>query len=637
MENDPAMLYCPNEDCLAANPLNHNFCHQCSTALPKRYLWVVGDDLSMKLPGEILGDRYLIITQSVVLDTKPSLPPQMPESLADIKAYLRLVPYSLNIPQIYGILPYNTQGRFQGAVLLEQPPLSVDGSGLEVTLCTPLTTAWGNATAMRQLNWLWQMAQLWQPLRREGVVSSLINAQLVRVQGGVVRLLELVRDSQPSPNLPQLGEFWQQLTPESRPPVTGFITEVVNGLVSGKISSPEQLIGILDQGLTHLGDSQSVRVKVVTKTDTGPRRAGNEDACYPVGGTVVSSPPEELPVVIVCDGIGGHQGGSVASNLAVETVYHELHQMNNLTGDGVPHNTIPERVVCNLERAVGLANNQISDRNDTEHRQGRERMGTTLVMALPVGHQMYVTHVGDSRAYWITRQGCYQVTLDDDVASREVRLGYAIYRQALQYRGAGSLVQALGMGDSSSLHPTSQRFILDEDGIFLLTSDGLSDFDRIEDYWQTEILPVLTSESDIVSVADRLVELANTKNGHDNVTLALIHYQVEYADSLHNVAIPDLSLKDLSSWGYFSSTDSMTCTQRSDSTLLDAKNDQKTQVIPRTRRWGIAKLPLNLIVPLLLLMLAGFLGFWVKGLISPPIAVPNPTMTDEAAPSPNRD
>ena len=119
MENDPAMLYCPNQDCLAANPLNHKFCQQCSTALPKRYLWAVGDALSMHGGGELLGDRYLIITGSVVLDTKPGLPPQMPDSLEKIKAYLRLFPYRLNIPQIYGILPLLDNESLKEIFLLE--------------------------------------------------------------------------------------------------------------------------------------------------------------------------------------------------------------------------------------------------------------------------------------------------------------------------------------------------------------------------------------------------------------------------------------------------------------------------------------------------------------------------------------
>jgi protein phosphatase len=102
MENDAATLYCPNELCQAANPLTHKFCQRCSTPLPKRYLWVVGDSLSVECAGEILGDRYLIINESVVLDTKPGLLPQTPEleNTHPIRPYLRLISYRLHIPQV---------------------------------------------------------------------------------------------------------------------------------------------------------------------------------------------------------------------------------------------------------------------------------------------------------------------------------------------------------------------------------------------------------------------------------------------------------------------------------------------------------------------------------------------------------
>ncbi|MFM8003468.1 MAG: PP2C family protein-serine/threonine phosphatase, partial [Dolichospermum sp.] len=217
----------------------------------------------------------------------------------------------------------------------------------------------------------------------------------------------------------------------------------------------------------------------------------------------------------------------------------------------------------NLEQAVATANDKISDQNDREHRQGRQRMGTTVVMALHKGHEMYITHVGDSRAYWITRHNCHQVTLDDDVASREVRLGYALYREALQHSGSGSLIQALGMSKSSSLHPTSQRFIIDEDAVFLVTSDGLSDFDRVEECWETEILPLLSGKTSIENVGKRLIEVANKRNGHDNVTIALVHFDVKYSE-------PDLTI-------------AVDISQVLANTELDPLNDQKTQVVTENK------------------------------------------------------
>ncbi|MBD6615891.1 serine/threonine protein phosphatase [Komarekiella sp. 'clone 1'] len=610
MENEAATLYCPNENCQALNPLTHKFCQRCSTPLPKIYLWAVVDGLSVGSPGEILADRYLVINQSVVLDTKPGLLPQTPEldDVEVIRAYLRLIPYRLNVPQVYGVLPLTDGHSHQEILLLEQPPLLVDDIQ-QVYLCSKLITAWRDATSMRQLNWLWQLAHLWEPLLSEGVVSSLLDPDLLRVEGPLVRLLELRFDPETVPELTQLGEFWQQLLSETKPVIAEFVSVISHSLIQGEINSPEQLIAVLDRGLAELGRSQTPTIAIATKTDTGPSRQRNEDACYPPSGTLVSKPPQPTALAIVCDGIGGHEGGNVASNLAIETIQQQVQQLTKVPYDHID----PPMLLADLELAVAVANDKISQRNDGENRQGRQRMGTTLVMALPVAHEMYITHVGDSRAYWITRHGCYQVTLDDDVASREVRLGYAVYREAVQQSASGSLVQALGMSPSTSLHPTSQRFILDEDAVFLLTSDGLSDFDRVEESWETEILPILASEVNLATVADRLVEIANTKNGHDNVTIALVHYQLQYWEPEISVkaVIPDsasVKTADLASRG-------------AGGTVLGSPN-QKTQVIPESKPAKTPQLPLQFLVPLILVVAAGSLGYFVMKLRSPSVSIP---------------
>jgi protein phosphatase len=221
--------------------------------------------------------------------------------------------------------------------------------------------------------------------------------------------------------------------------------------------------------------------------------------------------------------------------------------------------------------------------------------------------------------------------LDDDVASREVRLGYAIYREAVQQSAAGSLVQALGMGPSTSLHPTSARFMLDEDAVFLLTSDGLSDFDRVEEYWETEILPILAGETNITNVADRLIEIANAKNGHDNVTIALVHYQVQYWE-------PEITIKAVIPESYSAKTVDL-ASRKPDATLLGSPN-HKTQVIPDTESARTRSLPLQWIVPLIFVVAAGSLGLFVKQLrsqsgrspiFSNPLQTQNPTI--EATPA----
>jgi serine/threonine protein phosphatase PrpC len=271
--------------------------------------------------------------------------------------------------------------------------------------------------------------------------------------------------------------------------------------------------------------------QIATRTDQGPSRQRNEDACYPASGITFSVPlhPGEThkTLTLVCDGIGGHEGGDVASNLAIAAIQERI-QALEVDGGLRP----PDSLMAELEQSVCIANDLICQRNDQERRTDRQRMGTTLVMALARGHEIYVTHIGDSRVYWITRTGCYQITVDDDVASREVRLGYALYRDAVQQPVAGSLVQALGMSSSATLHPTVQRLILDEAGVFLLCSDGLSENDRVEECWETEILPILDGKVDVATACQRLVEIGNVRNGHDNVTVGLLYYHVTHAEAI---------------------------------------------------------------------------------------------------------
>jgi protein phosphatase len=650
MENDAATLYCPNEYCQAANPLTHKFCQRCSTPLPKRYIRAVGDSLSLGSPGDILADRYLVIDQSIILDLKPGLLPQIPEldKLEKIKAYLKLIPYRLHIPQVYGILSIHEGQSPTEILLLEKPPIVVDSTGTQIHLCSKLTTAWSEASSMRQMNWLWQIAHLWQPLWTQGVASSLLDPHLIRVEGALVRLLELHFDIHTAPTLSELGEFWQQLLNHTQPAITEFLQQTTQALITGQIDSSEQLITVLDQGLAALGatacgknaPNQSTTIKIITQTDTGPSRQRNEDACYPQSGVLISKPPQQNALAIVCDGIGGHEGGNIASNLAIESIQKQVVELTS-----VPYENIdPLTLLTDLEQAVAVVNDKISQRNDTEHRQGRQRMGTTLVMALPIAHEMYITHIGDSRAYWITRHGCYQVTLDDDVACREVRLGYAIYREALQHSGSGSLVQALGMSKSGSLHPTSQRFIIDEDAVFLLTSDGLSDFDRIEECWDTEILPILTGETNIEDVASRLIEIANTKNGHDNVTIALVHYQVKYCE-------PDIKLTAQIPTVSTSKTVDLTSKNTNDTSL--GNSQQQTQVISEQQASIAGKFPLQLIILLMVLLVAGSMGYWLhkqklevpannqpnnqQSPVTPPPVIPkNPTKPVNPPPPPVR-
>lgn len=75
-------------------------------------------------------------------------------------------------------------------------------------------------------------------------------------------------------------------------------------------------------------------------------------------------------------------------------------------------------------------------------------MGTTVVTSMAIAHEIYFANVGDSRIYWITKDGCHQVTVDDDLATKEVRMGSGLYRLVSANPRTGALLQALGMESS---------------------------------------------------------------------------------------------------------------------------------------------------------------------------------------------
>jgi protein phosphatase len=107
-----------------------------------------------------------------------------------------------------------------------------------------------------------------------------------------------------------------------------------------------------------------------------------------------------------------------------------------------------------------------------------------------------------------------------------VRLGRSLYRQAQERYDAAALTKALGTRDSQMLHPTIDRFILEEDGLLLLCSDGLSDNDWVEQSWREFAPGVLDGERTLQETVEAWVQLANEKNGHDNASVVLTYYRV---------------------------------------------------------------------------------------------------------------
>jgi protein phosphatase len=185
--------------------------------------------------------------------------------------------------------------------------------------------------------------------------------------------------------------------------------------------------------------------------------------------------------------------------------------------------------------------------------------------------------------------------------------------------------------------------ILDEDYLLLLCSDGLSDKDRVEQYWDSQILPILTQGISLATVGNQLVELANEKNGHDNVTIALFHCQVIAPKTTTNLVwseikpfVPTIPPDDNSGDMSQGEMPTLPIRQFTDTEVIKPSpspiSPQESKVVPASSQSQPQSKPL--IMALLLVIVAGLgvLGYLLFGnkdnLTTTPPLPPPPTQPD---------
>lgn len=537
MSSSRATIYCTNPNCPdPGNPLGETICASCQTPLLYRHLWAVGSAAAGIPAGQYIGDRYWTVAPQIWLDTKPGEPPLAPEEPAEeIAPYLRLYPQKLNLPQAYGFCTIGEEPNQNQLLLLENVPVDARTG----QLYPAMLDVWPTASPARQVYWLWQILSLWTPLAEMGVASSLLKADNIRVQGWRVWLRELYGDAGliTQPDLQDLGYNWLTWTGTGSGSVSDRLQEIGKQMRRPG-ANLEAIAEQVNQVLLEVSARMPLSLRVAGGTDAGTR-GHNEDACYPTAEDIPkpgrrNQDPLMGRLAIVCDGVGGHEGGEVASRLALKTIKLAVKALVNefaYQSEISP----PKDVMQQLAAIARIANNTIAQQNDSQGRSSRQRMGTTLVMALqlsqktqeiPNSHELYLVNVGDSRAYWLSADSCQQLTIDDDVATREAYLGRSFYRKALQRKDAGALTRALGTKDGEFLQVNIQRLIIEEDGLLLLCSDGLSDNDLVEKSWQDFAPAVLADEVSLEEAVQGLIDLANEKNGHDNISAVLMRCRV---------------------------------------------------------------------------------------------------------------
>ncbi len=280
-------------------------------------------------PGTVVADRYQVWQHPIWLDLQPEVPlTPLYEVPACALPYLRLAELAQHLPRPYTYLSALVSGLPHPVLLLEGGALGVvdqtDGT-LQCVALPSLGEAWGQGTPLQQLNWLRQIAHLWPHLREQRVAETLLQIDCLRVDQALLRLAHLNIDGESSdpPSLARLGQVWQPLAKIAPPAVTPYLSWLALALGQGTITSPTALLAELERAIQTLAQGLMVTIDWAAATDQGPSRDRNEDACYPqepAALRVLSRSdinPSPAPLIMVCDGIGGHEQGNVASQTAI--------------------------------------------------------------------------------------------------------------------------------------------------------------------------------------------------------------------------------------------------------------------------------------------------------------------------------
>ena len=208
---------------------------------------------------------------------------------------------------------------------------------------------------------------------------------------------------------------------------------------------------------------------------------------------------------MVADGMGGHNSGEVASQITVDTVQRWFEQKPPTNDINAPKNWFEEVIYAANEAVLEYQN---------MHTEA-QKMGSTLVMALVTPSQIYVTHVGDSRAYHLTKETIKQITVDHSLVERLVQIGQ-ISREEARTHKQRNVVYSI-IGEKRRLEIGYYQVSLAPGDRLLLCSDGLSGLVTDE-----EIMRLSQRESDLAMAGQAMIEAAKAAGGHDNITTVLI-------------------------------------------------------------------------------------------------------------------
>lgn len=229
-------------------------------------------------------------------------------------------------------------------------------------------------------------------------------------------------------------------------------------------------------------------------SDIGNLRELNEDS-YGV------LEKENYNVFIVCDGMGGHNAGEVASDMARDII---LDHMDNMFYKEDPLKTLIEGTLT--------ANKEIYSYSKTKYEL--HGMGTTVTSVLVFEKNIYVAHVGDSSFFRIRNNKIEKLTKDHSYVQELVDLGKIAMDEAKSHPNKNIITRAVGTNEDLKIDSFKMETFKDD--IYILSTDGLTDY-----LSKQEILEIIIKNKDMDSAVEKLVNLAKDRGGKDNITILI--------------------------------------------------------------------------------------------------------------------
>lgn len=243
-------------------------------------------------------------------------------------------------------------------------------------------------------------------------------------------------------------------------------------------------------------------MKVCGKTDVGLRRHENQD-------TFAVEQGEKLLIAVVCDGMGGAEGGQIASSLAVETFMQEIRAL--LRADMTAEQLRELASFC-----VAKANTAVYQRALQD--PAYQGMGTTLVSAVAGEHDAVICNIGDSRAYLIHDGEMTRITHDHSVVQTLVENGDITAEEARTHPNRNLITRALGPDETTLCDAFDVSFAHGDK--ILLCTDGL-----VVTATDEEICRIVCADKRAEEKLDDLIALAKAQGAPDNVTAVLIEHE----------------------------------------------------------------------------------------------------------------